>query len=348
MSKPANPLLIQIVALVSAAISRAGRLPGRPDEAEALAVRQQFRFNWLLIGIVMAIFDLCLLLTDFHIRPLGYLIMLAIACVYGLCGSGAAAVFSGRPRVLSMATAFAQALLAVSVLTSLSYIAIAAALPLQDARLFAVDRAIGFDFRAVLNLVNDRVWLIQILAFGYNAITWQMWLVVLGLPLIGHHRRTAEYVSALTVALAVACCVTMLMPAIGAYQALGAVASEFPNVTPQSYYDTLIEIPLLRAGTLRTLDLWHLLGVVTFPSFHAATAVLYSWALWPLRWARPLNLALNGTMLVATPICGGHYLVDVLAGVALAIGSIYAARHGARIFDMSGQTEHSTIVAYQV
>ena len=82
---------------------------------------------------------------------------------------------------------------------------------------------------------------------------------------------------------------------------------------------------LLRDGSLRTLDLFHINGVLTFPSFHAASAALYIWGLWPMRWLRPLNLLVNGAMIAATPIGGGHFLVDVLGGVAVA-ASIYAAR----------------------
>jgi PAP2 superfamily len=346
MLEPATGRLLSTVPLARAAISRR-RQADHPHQGEALAIWQQFRFNWLLLAILIAIFDLCLLLTDFRLRPLGYLITLAVAGFYGVCGNGNALGFARKPRVLSVSTAFAQAVLAISVLTSLSYIATAADFPLQDARLLAADRALGFDFPAVLHLVNDRVWLVQVLAFGYNAITWQMWLIVFGLPLAGQYRRTAEYISALILGLVVACCITMMVPAVGVYQALGPLASDFPNINPESYYDTLLEIPLLRAGTLRTLDLWNLLGVVTFPSFHAATAVLYGWALWPLRRVRPFSIALNGTMLVATPICGGHYLVDVLAGVTLAIGSICAARYGTRIFKLWGQGSRANMVAYQ-
>jgi hypothetical protein len=333
MSEPAAGRLLSLATSARALLSRRSQELRQSGEGEALVAWKQFRFNWLLIAVALVVFDLCLLLTDFRIQPLGYFIALAVACLYGVCGYWRALSFWDRPRVWSLLTTLAQAILALSVMTSLSYVATAADLPLQDTRLLAADRALGFDFRAILHVVNDRVWLIQILAWGYNAISWQIWFIILGLPLLGHHRRAAEYISAFVLALMVTCCITMLVPAIGVYQALGAVASDFPNINPQSYYDTLTEIPRLRTGALRTLDLTHLLGVVTFPSFHAATAVLYGWALWSLRWARPFNVAVNGTMLVATPICGGHYLVDVLAGVTVAIGSIYAARYGAKLID---------------
>ena len=261
------------------------------------------------------------------------MIVLAAAGVCGVYGHCSARSFQDRPRVFSILTTFAQTILVLSVMTSLSYIATATDFPLRDSQLLAIDQAIGFNFRAILSFVNGRAWLIAILAFGYGAISWPIWLIMFGLPLSGHYQRTAEYISALLLALAITCCVTIVVPAIGVYQAMGPVASDFPNINPQSYYDSLIEIPMLRAGTLRTLDLEHLGGVITFPSFHAAMAVLCSWALWPLRWLRPLSLAVNGAMLVATPIGGGHYLVDVVAGVMVAIGSIYAARYGARLVD---------------
>ena len=45
-----------------------------------------------------------------------------------------------------------------------------------------------------------------------------------------------------------------------------------------------------------------------------------------MRWLRPLNLLANGAMVLATPIGGGGFLVDVLAGIAIAVASIYVAR----------------------
>ncbi len=66
----------------------------------------------------------------------------------------------------------------------------------------------------------------------------------------------------------------------------------------------------------------HLVGVLTFPSFLAASGILYMWAFWPLRWVRALVIPWNVLMIVATPLGGGHYLADVLAGIAVALGAI--------------------------
>ena len=107
--------------------------------------------------------------------------------------------------------------------------------------------------------------------------------------------------------------ISALVPAIGVYQQIGLDPATLKNINPGAYLDQLRDLPPTRDGMLRHLDLLDLGGIVTFPSFHAASAMLYAWALWPLRWMRPIALLVNGTMLAATPLNGGHYFIDVIA-----------------------------------
>ncbi len=48
--------------------------------------------------------------------------------------------------------------------------------------------------------------------------------------------------------------------------------------------------------------------------------------MWDIRWLRTPFLALNLMMLAATPLFGGHYLVDMIAGAILTTASIAASR----------------------
>ena len=98
--------------------------------------------------------------------------------------------------------------------------------------------------------------------------------------------------------------------------------SDFPNIEPQGYYDTLHDAPPVRAGTLHGLNLSRLVGILTFPSFHAASAALYIWAFSPLRWLRLLLVPCNILMIAASPVGGGHYFVDVFAGIAVSAAAI--------------------------
>jgi membrane-associated phospholipid phosphatase len=54
--------------------------------------------------------------------------------------------------------------------------------------------------------------------------------------------------------------------------------------------------------------------------------VAIAWALWPVRWIRPIAVLANVMMLAATPIDGGHYFIDLAAGLAVAVLAIIAAR----------------------
>jgi hypothetical protein len=41
---------------------------------------------------------------------------------------------------------------------------------------------------------------------------------------------------------------------------------------------------------------------------------------------RPIALVANGAMLAWTPVDGGHYFIDLIAGIAVAVLAIFAAR----------------------
>jgi membrane-associated phospholipid phosphatase len=111
---------------------------------------------------------------------------------------------------------------------------------------------------------------------------------------------------------------------------LGLNVADFPNISGGGYLAELRDLPPVRDGSLRHLELLGLAGLVTFPSFHAGSAILYAWALWPVRWFRPVAILCNAAMLAATPIDGGHYFIDVIAGVAVAVLAIAAACHLSR------------------
>jgi len=81
---------------------------------------------------------------------------------------------------------------------------------------------------------------------------------------------------------------------------------------------------------MRDIPLHRMQGLISIPSLHAAMAVLLVHAMRGTR-LLPVFAVLNVAMLVSTPLDGGHYLVDVLAGVALVVGLIaFEHRHSAR------------------
>jgi hypothetical protein len=220
----------------------------------------------------------------------------------------------------------AQLAVVVVIMGPLTYVAAAAAFPMRDAALLAADRALGFDWRAYMIFVNDHPAVAEWLSAGYAMIKWPILAIPVVLAMTGRFRHLQEFTFAFALALIITTMISALVPAIGVYQQLGLTAADYPNLDPRAYLGQVRDLPLVRDGSLRHLDLFALTGIVTFPSFHAASAALYAWAFWPVRWVRPLGIAVNGLMLGGTPIDGGHYFVDLLGGIAVAVVAIMVAR----------------------
>lgn len=235
-------------------------------------------------------------------------------------------------RVVFVFASTAQLVLIVAVMTPLTYIAAAADLPLQDAHLVMLDRMLGFDWAGYCAFFNAHPRLLQYLALGYRFIAWPIFGLPVILGMTGHHARLQKFTLAFMLALIVTTAVSVLVPARGAFYGHHLTAEAFSHITPGGYLDQIRDFPPVRDGALRALDLGRLVGIITFPSFHAVSAVLFVWALWGVWWMRPFAVMSNGLMLAATPIGGGHYFVDVIAGIVVAVLAIAAAEAiGARL-----------------
>jgi len=67
-------------------------------------------------------------------------------------------------------------------------------------------------------------------------------------------------------------------------------------------------------------------GIISFPSLHAALAVLFIFALWPVKWLRWIALSINLVMIAATPVDGSHYFTDIIAGLVISTLCWWAVR----------------------
>lgn len=69
---------------------------------------------------------------------------------------------------------------------------------------------------------------------------------------------------------------SLLLITVGTYCGLGlSPGLTFPHLDSTMYVAQLRDIRALRDGSLRHLELFKLAGIVSFPSFHTASAVLY-------------------------------------------------------------------------
>src|SRR5262249_48360851 len=75
----------------------------------------------------------------------------------------------------------------------------------------------------------------------------------------------------------------------------------------------------------RSIPLDNLEGLITFPSFHTAGAIMFIWALRKVPYVRRPALALNAALLAATLIDGTHYFIDLVGGAVVAFAAIAAS-----------------------
>ncbi len=206
-----------------------------------------------------------------------------------------------------------------------SYLTARAGWPLIDEKLIAIDGWLGFDWREHIAWANARPFVSDIFSVGYNSFPLQIMMLLIMLPIRRQFEHVQRFImifffTALAVVLLAA-----IFPAAGAYIHYNIdPARDFPHLHNQGglvHKDVLLG---LRDHTLATLS-FPLIGLVTFPSFHAALAVLLSYGALPFRRLRFVIFVLNIIMLISVPMEGGHYLVDVIAGLIVVGVIIYFA-----------------------
>jgi membrane-associated phospholipid phosphatase len=201
----------------------------------------------------------------------------------------------------------------------LSYIAASAALPLWDTTFVAWDLHLGFDWLALLAVMNAHPALHVMFAFPYSSFALQTTVVAVALAVTGHSLRLRVFIMSFVFTTLVTIAISTVMPAQGAWGHLHLSMQDYPAITPVTQSLHLPVFHGLRDGTLRRLVGEGAEGIITFPSLHTALGVLFIFALWPVRNLRWFAALLNIVMIVATPIDGGHYFSDVIAGTTIAV-----------------------------
>lgn len=208
----------------------------------------------------------------------------------------------------------------------LSYLMATLGHPLQDRALHAADLALGLDWLAYLKAVDARPWLGQLFSFAYTSFIPQVIVLILLLSFGGRGEAARIMILAMMLAGLATIIVSGFMPAMAMFVHLGLGPADYPNLSPGASFVHVADMQSLRSGRPVLLDLARAEGIITFPSYHAALGLLLLLGAMAHRWARWPFAALNLVMIAATPIDGGHYFVDVGAGLAIAGTSYLLAR----------------------
>ena len=293
-------------------------------KGKAVSIRASIA-SWTLIFGVLLVSLVWLPFTNVSIVPMSLI---------GPFAAGAAcAMLAGYYRIYRAETKLADGLDCMGQVMAfmiagvlLSYLASTLNFPEQDAAFYALDRSLGLDWLAYLKAVDARPWLGTILGLAYASILPQIIILVIVLAFSGRGEAARVMVLAMMLAALISIAISAVLPAVAMFVHLGLTPADYPNLNPGAAFVHVADIKALRSGAPFLVDLSRTEGIITFPSYHAAIALLMLLAGWAHPWLRWPFLVLNLLMIASTPIDGGHYFVDVFAGLAIALLCHVAAR----------------------
>jgi PAP2 superfamily len=279
------------------------------------------RAIWSLIGLLIGVDALWLPAAGITVAVSGLIRVFAAVAV-----AAAIALFYWRTHrsnaLMRLCHATAQLLTFSAAAAILSYLVTATHAPLTDDMLAAADRALGFDWSRWYGWVASHNLVALLLALAYSTLLLQ---IMLCMQFLAAFSSADEFMWTLMIASLTTIAVSGFLPALG----------NLPNAP------FAVEFTALREGQLRHIDLGAAQGLISFPSLHAALALLLIYAV--RRWRPLLGAAslVNGMMVLSVPADGGHYLVDVIGGAVVAGISIHTARRVCRWVEASPRSRPS-------
>ncbi|MEE4200349.1 phosphatase PAP2 family protein [Erythrobacter sp.] len=159
----------------------------------------------------------------------------------------------------------------------------------------------------------------------YNSLEWQPVVFILAAAWLGQVRDMGAFITAWGLGLLACIAPFHWFPALSPVPYYGIGRADLPDHMTDLPWRFLPVMEGMRDGSIRAIETQCLTGMVTVPSFHACAATILAWAFWRYPLLRWPFLSLNiGMALAAVPI-GSHYIIDIVAGIAVGLLAAYSA-----------------------
>lgn len=208
----------------------------------------------------------------------------------------------------------------------LNHLTMANSLPIADERLLAWDRALGLDWLAYAKFITSSNVAKFCLSTAYYSFTMGGLGAVAVISIALNNRpRTLEIIF-LVVSTALICILLApFFPARGTMDLLSdtELRSRLPAHTGANFIDQLLD---LRGNSSLMFVPANMEGTAAYPSFHTCLGLILLWCSrgwWP---TATLGALIGAAIVAATPVYGGHYFVDVLAGASILILMVWLWR----------------------
>lgn len=195
---------------------------------------------------------------------------------------------------------------------------IAAHFSLVDERLAQIDAALGFHWPSAYLWLKAHPQTFEALRRCYLLHGWQVATIPVLLACARRMDDLADYLLLFCATVVLAILISAPLPASNPHIYFGQVGAYDASEWSQ--------FAALRDGAQRVIDLNDNQGLISLPSLHAAHAVVFVYVTRHLRGWNVGFALVNVVMTIAALPFGGHYLVDILAGIALALAVIWTSR----------------------
>ncbi len=192
-----------------------------------------------------------------------------------------------------------------------------------DEYLATADEMLLLDWPAYWSFVKSHNALNEALDYGYKSLIVTPTILLVALTAAGRVDRAYRFIAAYILALVATDLILVLIPAKSAAVHFLGMGSHDVPIAGVAHISVIEQ---LRTAPGYLIPMNRIVGLIAFPSFHAAAGLLFAWAAWPVRWLKWPCLVINILLFMATPIQGGHYFVEVIAGLFVAVAAISGAR----------------------
>lgn len=224
---------------------------------------------------------------------------------------------------------FAHVVLTIPALGILNHLLMSLNFPLADNLLAGWDERLGFNWLAYANTIGDSYFLSHFTNYTYSLLIIVILIIALEKILSRDYARCQELFTLYLYSALTAIVIASFFPSRGSMDRYADAATrlKFDAGTGTAFIRQLME---LRSTDPLTVDPLQLLGLAEFPSFHTAAAILIAYACR----GNSIRLAFGSVfavgMIAGTPIYGGHYFVDLIAGAGIAISAIAISQYRKR------------------
>lgn len=274
---------------------------------------------WRLVGIQAGLILALIVALNFTVEVTDFAIVITL--IVGVVAVATAIRASGMRRAADAAEGAALILTSGMTTGCLTILLATTAVPFRDDSLAFMDHVLFpfLSWPAMARSIGAYPELVNAMGRVYSTLVWQPFALVLLLAALGRGAAMWRFVHAWLLALITCIAVFALVPAMTAQVHYGFAPGSIHGLAVNAGWRPAAILMDVRDGALRTLASGSMTGLVTFPSFHAAGAILLGWGFWQAGGLWRAVILLEIAMLVTVPLIGSHYFVDVLGGAVVAL-----------------------------